>query len=209
VFALFNDENMFDPNVGEMAHHGYVGMRWRDTTRGSEVQGTAGYRWEGFQRPPGPDIDPFTRKLPQVEFYISQVVAKSRGMAHSLSLRGDWRYEWIQKGGAPPKYFHRGSVILGYGLSPLLTLAFIGGFSTEFPSLLDEPQLHEQTCGNAADCNRKPHLWPGAELRVNFIESSFLRLFVGRQVGGLLCVNGSCRNLPDFEGVRLDLVLSF
>jgi hypothetical protein len=209
AFALTNDENMFDPNVGEMAHHGYAGVRWRDTAKGIELQAYAGYRWEGFQRPPEPGIDPYTRKLPAADIYINKVVGTTRGMSHSLSIKADWRYEEVQKGGAAPKHFHRGNVILGYALSPIMQLAFIGGYSSEFPPIPGEPQLHDQPCGTDASCNRKPHLWPGAELRINFIESSFIRLFAGRQVGGLLCVNGSCRNLPDFEGVRLDLVLSF
>jgi hypothetical protein len=107
-------------------------------------------------------------------------------------------------------------VILGYALSPFLNVAFIGGYSSEFAPLLDEPKLHEQKCDTSnpdptmeGDCLRKPHLWPGAEVRINFLEASFLRIFAGRQVGGLLCVNGSCRQLPDFEGVRLDLIFSF
>jgi hypothetical protein len=128
-------------------------------------------------------------------------------MSHSLSLRVDWRFEHVQKGRA--KTFHRGNAVLGYGLSPFFTLAFIGGFSSEFAPLLDEPKLHEQPCDDEANCNRKPHLWPGMEARINFLASSFIRVFAGRQVGGLLCVNGSCRMLPDFQGVRTDLVLSF
>jgi hypothetical protein len=209
AFALTNDEDMFDPNVGEMNHHGYVGMRWRDTDRGSEIQALGGYRWEGFQRAPDEDTKPYTRKLPHAEIYINQVVGKTRGLSHSLSLRGEWRYERIQKGNVPSKYFHRGNIILGYGLTPFFTLAFIGGYSSEFPPLAGGVQLHDQPCDDESDCSRKPHLWPGGELRFNFLESSFVRVFVGRQVGGLLCVNGSCRNLPDFEGARVDLILSF
>jgi hypothetical protein len=209
VYALLNDENMFDPNVGHMMHHGYVGLRWRDGERGSEVQALGGYRWEGLQRPPDEDTKAYGRKLPHAEFYVNQIVGKTRGHAHSVSLRAEWRHERIQKGGAPPKHFHKGNIILGYGLTPFFTFSFIGGYSSEFPGLPGEPELHDQPCDNASSCDRKPHLWPGAELRVNFFESSFLRVFAGRQVGGLLCVNGSCRNLPDFEGMRLDLVLSF
>lgn len=209
AYALLNDENMFDPNVGHMLHHGYVGLRWRNTDKGSEVQGLGGYRWEGNQRPPDADTKPYTRKLPHAEIYVNQVVGKTRGLSHSVSLRAEWRYEQIQKGGAPPKYFHKGNVILGYGLTPFFTFAFIGGYSSEFPALVDGLQLHDQPCDDPTSCQRKPHFWPGAELRINFLESSFIRIFGGRQVGGLLCVNGSCRQLPDFEGMRIDLVLSF
>ncbi len=207
AFGTTNEQKMLDPNEGEMAHHGYVGMRWREPETGSEVQASAGYRWEGYQRAPAPGVKPYLRKLPHAELYINQVVGRTRGMSHSLSLRVDWRFEHVQKGRA--KTFHRGNAILGYGLSPFFTLAFIGGFSSEFAPLLDEPKLQEQPCDDEASCNRKPHLWPGMEARINFLASSFLRVFAGRQVGGLLCVNGSCRMLPDFQGVRADLVLSF
>lgn len=202
AYALQNDEDMFDPNVGEMAHHGYVGLRWRNLEKGSEIQAFGGYRWEGFQRPRDGWERPYTRKLPHGEFYINKQIGKTGNLAHSLSLRWEWRYERVHKGAAPPKYFHRGNLILGYGMSPWLTIAFIGGYSSEFPPL--DGQLHPQP--GETD---KPHLWPGGEVRFNFLESSFLRVFVGRQVGGLLCVNGSCRLLPDFEGARMDLVLSF
>ena len=207
AFATTNEQKMLDPNEGEMAHHGYVGMRWREPDKGSEVQASVGYRWEGFQRAPAPGVEPYLRKLPDALLYINQVVARTGGMSHSLMLRVDWRWEQVQKG--RKKQFHRGNAVIGYGLSPFFTLAFIGGFSSEFAPLLDEPKLQEQPCDDEANCNRKPHLWPGMEARFNFLASSFLRIFAGRQVGGLLCVNGSCRMLPDFEGVRADLVLSF
>ncbi len=207
AFATRNEQDMLDRKVGEMAHHAYVGLRWRDADKGNEVQASAGYRWEGFQSPPAANIDPYVRKLPFADIYLNRYVGKTKGMSHSVSLRAEWRYEQVQKGAN--KSWHRGNVILGYALSPFLTFAFIGGFSSEFAPLIGEPKLHPQPCDDEANCNRKPHLWPGAEARINFLESSFLRIFAGRQVGGLLCVNGSCRTLPDFEGVRADLVFSF
>ncbi len=207
AFSTRNDQDMFSRTGAEMAHHAYAGARWRDQVKGNEIQASAGYRWEGFQAQQVAGVQPYVRRLPMADFYINQVVGKSRGMSHSVSLRVEWRYEQVQKGSN--KQFHRGNIILGYGLSPILTFAFIGGFSSEFAPLLDEPKLHPQPCDDENNCARKPHLWPGAEVRINFLEASFLRVFAGRQVGGLLCVNGSCRTLPDFEGVRADLVFSF
>ena len=108
------------------------------------------------------------------------------------------------------------SKLFGLELSehlPYVTLGFIGGFSSEFTGVDGEPVLEGKPCEQDEDgafiCPRKPHLWPGAEIRVNFLGTSFVRLFVGRQVGGRICVNGSCRDLPDFEGVRGELNLSF
>jgi hypothetical protein len=210
AFALQNNVDMFDPKAGEMAHHAYVGMRWRHPTKGNEVQASAGYRWEGYISTDNPALSPsgkpYVRRLPFFDVYLNQVVGHTRGMSHSVSMRIEWRYEETQKG-FRSKYWHRGNVILGYALSPFLNFAFIGGFSSEFPSTGLE--LHEQPCDTPTCGEAKPHLWPGAEVRINFLEASFLRIFAGRQVGGLLCVNGSCRQLPDFEGVRLDLIFSF
>lgn len=193
AFAIDNATPLVGAANSEMLYHGFAGMRWRDPDKGSEVQASAGYRWEGFQDV-NPSADPgsgimYNRRMPHAELYINQVVGKTKGMDHSLSLRVDWRWEEVYKTVNGDKSFHRGNAILGYGLSPFFTFAFIGGFSTEFEQV--------------------PDFWPGAEARINFLESSFLRIFAGRQVGGLLCVNGSCRVLPDFEGVRMDLILSF
>jgi len=33
------------------------------------------------------------------------------------------------------------------------------------------------------------------------------RLFAGRLAGGRVCVSGTCRDLPPFEGVRADLTI--
>jgi len=210
AFSLINDEDMFRAPDAEMAHHGYVGLRWRDLERGIGLQAYVGYRWEGYQRLGDHELR-HTRKLPHAEVYYNHQVAKSKnGLSHSLSFRGEWRWEDVKKTESQRRrYFHRGNLILGYALSPFLQLSLIGGFSSEFPGLTSEPQLHPQPCEDEDSCQRKPHLWPGVELRVNFLESSFVRIFAGRQVGGLLCVNGSCRNLPDFEGVRMDVILSF
>ena len=189
AFAIDNATPLVGAQNSEMLYHGFVGMRWRDAEKGSEVQASTGYRWEGFQSTNPITGVMYNRRMPHAELYINQIVCKTKGMAHSLSLRVDWRWEEVYKTVNGDKSFHRGNAILGYGLSPFFTFAFIGGFSTEFVTV--------------------PDFWPGAEVRINFLESSFLRIFAGRQVGGLLCVNGSCRVLPDFEGVRADLILSF
>ena len=92
----------------------------------------------------------------------------------------------------------------------MFSLSFVGGIDTEFPTRGSEPSLTSEVCDTSATGSLcRPHLWPGAELRVNLHDASFIRVFAGRQMGGRVCVNGSCRTLPDFEGVRTELSLSF
>ncbi|GEM_PF-1468682 len=213
AYALTNHEEMFSSEAGgegRMVMHGFAGFLYNNRESGFSVQGSGGYRWEGYQKPFYTDQARYERKLPAADIYLNKALGAYRGLVHSISFRGDWRYEKVQKGVTHKFGFHRGNLILGYGLAPYVTFAFIGGFSSEFPALEGEPQLHDQPCeGDESACLRKPHLWPGGEVRLNFLSNSFVRVFGGRQVGGLLCVNGSCRVLPDFEGVRADLVLGF
>jgi hypothetical protein len=233
AFATLNDEDMFSRDYGSMLYHGFVGFRWSDDDKGISLKGDAGYRWEGYNSSHGTYEDPsnlgtqidqprFQRKLPQARFFYTQALGHGGGFAHSASFSFDWRYEEVFKA---EKFnnWHRGNIILGYGMAPFLAVSFIGNFSSEFCAarrgnpILDDKEwtpLHDKTKipGNTCEgdaVSGKPHLWPGVEVRYNFLTNSNLRLFAGRQVGGLLCVNGSCRVLPDFEGVRMDLVFGF
>ena len=135
----------------------------------------------GFQREREPGVDPYTRKLPHADIYFSKQIGTTRGLAHSVNARVEWRYEHKQLGDAPAKAFHRGNVVLGYGMSPWFTVAFIGGFSSEFPAL--DGQLHEQPCiADVDSCLFKPHLWPGGEVRINFLRI-VIRALVRRSAG--------------------------
>ena len=220
AFAIINEKSMFSKEEGSMLYHGFVGFRWNNDEKGVSLKGDAGYRWEGYNASPGTYPDPedlsvdlvsprYQRKLPQVRLFYNQVVGHGRGLTHSLAFNVDWRYEETFKANNFNDW-HRGNVILGYGMAPFLAVSFIGGFSSEFPGVTNEPSLQNKDCpGGGDNCLRKPHLWPGVEIRYNFLTNSNIRLFAGRQVGGLLCVNGSCRVLPDFEGARVDLVFGF
>jgi hypothetical protein len=214
AFAEGVREDMFSRDEGFYALHPYAGLRWTKPGTSLGVQVSGGYRYERHLEAATPDDLPFRRKFPHAEFYVVVPVGKAGGFSHSLSVRGEGRWETKQvSGGGEDNRFAFGNVVLGYAMAPHLSVAFIGGFSTEFPGLTREPILQPKPCAvdstGAELCLRKPHLWPGAEVRWNFMASSFLRVFAGRQVGGRICVNGSCRLLPDFEGVRAELVLGF
>ncbi|TPV96642.1 MAG: hypothetical protein B7733_03820 [Myxococcales bacterium FL481] len=207
AYAYANEHDMWYGQDALRLLHTYAGFDWDTADGKTSAKANGGWRWEGYYEP-HENRERFERKLPQVQLYLNQALGHWFGFNHSVNFAVDWRRERVWKGDRV-KRFHRGNVILGYGLAPFVTAAFIGGFSTEDPAGDDYIKLHPQDGDDEAAANKKPHMWPGGEVRFNFLTSSFVRVFVGRQVGGLLCVNGSCRVLPDFSGARLDLVLAF
>jgi hypothetical protein len=53
----------------------------------------------------------------------------------------------------------------------------------------------------------EPDLYPGIEVRWEFVRGSHVRTFVGQRPGGRICAGGLCRDVPPFEGGFLELVL--
>jgi thiol-disulfide isomerase/thioredoxin len=88
-----------------------------------------------------------------------------------------------------PRPFVRGLAILGLALPNIVTLSALYGYTTEIST---QPVHH-----------------PGAELAFVLPKGGLLRFFAGRLTGGRVCVSGTCRQLPPFEGVRTDFVLRF
>lgn len=209
AYAYLNDQDIWKGDYALRMMHTYAGFDWDTADGKTTAKLNGGWRWEGYFKEQA-DRTRYERKLPQVQLYLNQALGHWFGFGHSLNFSVDWRREEVWKGSGK-KHFHRGFAVLGYGLAPFVTAAFIGGFSTEDPAGDRYLKLHPQIGDDLPDdqANKKPHLWPGGEIRFNFLTSSFLRIFVGRQVGGLICVNGSCRVLPDFSGARADLVLAF
>ncbi len=83
--------------------------------------------------------------------------------------------------------FRRGLVVGGLAWSGLVAASILYGYSTEQATT--------------------PTHYPAAELLFHLPKGGSLRLFAGRLVGGRICVSGSCRDVPPFEGVRLDLIV--
>lgn len=52
-----------------------------------------------------------------------------------------------------------------------------------------------------------PSIYPGGEIRWQFMSGSTLRLFGGMTPGGRLCTGGVCRDVSPFQGAFLELVL--
>jgi hypothetical protein len=106
--------------------------------------------------------------------------------AWALSLK--WDHRWEEKRlFSGPRRFVKGLATLSLGFRARATVGAVYGYSTEAAG--------------------RPTHFPGGELRIVFGGHGELRLFAGRQVGGRVCVSGSCRDVPPFEGVRLDLEL--
>lgn len=207
-------EYVYSENLGfsqfeedsRLATHNYGGVIWRKPKSDFVLQVSAGYRHERYLQQF--DENPLKRRFPHAEIYVAIPLAKRRGHTHALSLRAEGRYENFVTPGSREDFF-RGLFVAGYSMSPRLSVSFLQGIDTEQPTPPGEPSLTDEQCqaGGASTC--RPHLWPGAQVQVKLFNSSFIRIFGGRQVGGRVCVNGSCRTLPDFEGVRSEFVLSF
>lgn len=212
----FSEQVAFDQFRSEeraLATHNYAGVIYRKPKSDFAMQISGGYRWEkylGDAHCPGmasPGCDPLVRRqFPHAELYFSIPLARGRGLTHSMSLRAEGRYEDYQE----MRQFFRGFLQLGYTLNPFFSVSLIQGIDNELAPGPGEPSLDGKRCDDSLDAAQcRPHLWPGAEVRFNIMDASFVRIFAGRQMGGRVCVNGSCRTLPDFEGVRAEVALSF
>lgn len=191
---------------GRLATHNYAGVIWRKKGTDFVLQVSGGYRYERFLDPPVGS--PLRRRFPHAEFYVTIPVAKANGLTHTMSVRGEGRWENFRTVGSGEDFF-RGLLTVGYSMSPWFSVSLLQGIDTELPTPPGEPSLTDEECEGGAGSTCRPHLWPGVQAQINLFGASFLRLFAGRQVGGRVCVNGSCRTLPDFEGVRSELVFSF
>ncbi|MCP5065310.1 MAG: hypothetical protein GY946_01980 [bacterium] len=204
--------SQFSGGEQAIAIHNYGGFIWRHPRSDVSMQVSGGYRWEKYLARdhcavPEPGCEPIVRrKFPHGEVYVSLPLGRGRGLTHSMSIRAEGRWEDYQE----MRQFFRGFLQLGYALNPYFLVTVMQGIDTELSPGPGEPSLTGRRCDNSSDAVQcRPHLWPGAEIRFNILDASFIRIFVGRQMGGRVCVNGSCRVLPDFEGVRTEVVMSF
>ncbi|MBC8386021.1 MAG: hypothetical protein H8E57_10940, partial [Candidatus Cloacimonetes bacterium] len=62
---------------------------------------------------------------------------------------------------------------------------------------------------NSWDNLLKNPLWLGAEFSFDVLENTDLKLFAGKEKGGKVCRNGTCRYQSRFEGIRMELNTSF
>ncbi|MGH1341072.1 MAG: hypothetical protein ACRBN8_05945 [Nannocystales bacterium] len=202
------DQFGLEDSEGLLATHNFGGIIFRKPKSDLVAQVSAGYRYERWLREPTPGEGALRRRFPHAEFYVTVPVARTGALVHALAFRGEGRWENLATVGQREDFF-RGLFTFGYSMSPWFSVTYLQGFDTELPTPPGEPSLTDEECSGGSGSTCRPHLWPGMQAQINFWGSSFIRIFAGRQVGGRVCVNGSCRTLPDFEGVRSELVFSF
>lgn len=188
---------------GRIATHHYAGVIWRRPQSELVLQLSGGYRDERHL-----SDGSLKRRFPHGELSLQIPVAKTGALTHAILLKLEGRWETYVTEGTRDE-FVRAIAAIGYGLSPRMSITFLQGFDSQQPAPPGELSLSRERCTVSAGSTCRPHLWPGVQLQVNLFDASFVRVFAGRQVGGRVCVNGSCRTLPDFEGVRTELVFSF
>jgi len=70
-------------------------------------------------------------------------------------------------------------------------------------SITVETQIGEAEDGEDGD------FWIGGEIATNLFNNTDVRLFGGKEKGGIICRNGVCKNQAAFSGLRLNIVTSF
>ena len=109
---------------------------------------------------------------------------------HSLDAKWEHRTE-LKPLFSSDSTFHKGRLTITYGFGGVITLAAL--LSWDWDPEDDDPI--------------KPPLLGGGEATLHFSSWAMLKLFGGGLHGGLVCVSGSCRQLPSFLGARSELVL--
>lgn len=167
------------PLDGDLATHGFAGVDKRWDSGGSAAL-QAGYRDEN--RADGGD----RLSLWHADFDLAWPLTDK----HSVTLKWNHRSETKDLSPLPNDLsFVRGLGVGTVAWSGLGALSLLYGYSTE-------------------DATTPTH-YPAAELLAHLPSGGQARLFVGSLTGGRVCVSGSCRDVPPFEGARLDLILRF
>ena len=86
-------------------------------------------------------------------------------------------------------------------VEPLLQTDFMyGNYAL---SLVTEAQMEDISSITDAD------FWVGATLSAAVVDNTGINLFVGKQKGGKLCQNGTCKYVKPFEGIKLEVTTKF
>ena len=120
---------------------------------------------------------------------------------HSLELHGT---HWMLHELIPTRDYHKGEWTLGYAWSPWFTASAIFAYDNG-PSVGESfAVFHRQDLGPL-----ERQLFLAGSLSLNLWSQAQLRLLFGQLRGGLKCIDGACRVIPPFAGVRTELTLRF
>lgn len=179
LYYVYNNREEDPLEEGPWALHAYGGVR-QGFGRGFFVDLSGGWREERDQ-----DTDELVLKLWHGELDVNLPL----GGPHNLELKLNHQSE-VKRGVPLNNSFIRGQAVVAWSLAPMLRVAALYGYNTQSEVL--EP-VH-----NIA-----------AEASWDFASWGTLTMFGGRIPGGILCVSGTCRNLPAFSGYKLETVLRF
>lgn len=171
-------EDGADPLDRDVAVHGYVGGEKR-FANGVNGSLEVGYRQEWAK-------NLATDELEDKLFMWHVDVDAAVPLAKRLAATVKWNHRSEEKPRTGLE-FVRGLAVLGLSIPGLGVASFLYGYSTE-----EAPT---------------PTHYPAGELLYHLPKGGSVRLFFGRLTGGRVCVSGSCRDVPPFEGGRLDLIL--
>ncbi len=163
-------------------------VRWRRERIGGDLGGSP----DAVLQPPCPydaALEGWTYPAGPYGTGVGDRVAASLPVAGAVALQTAVNHVSEAKSGFSRLHdFVRGLASAGVAWPGRGAVTFVYGYSTEVPT--------------------RPTHDPGGEVRVVLPQGGEVRLFGGRMAGGRVCASGTCRDLPPFEGVRLDVVLN-
>lgn len=86
-------------------------------------------------------------------------------------------------------------------VEPLLQTDFM--YKDYALSLVGEAQMDDISSITDAD------FWLGATLSAKIVDNTSLNIFLGKQKGGKLCQNGTCKYVTPFEGLKFEITTKF
>jgi hypothetical protein len=198
------EDHRTDPWDGNFTGHGLLSLtKLNDSTTDSEVGWTldliGGYRREVYMD----DAASATGNAGELHWeVIHAIVDVNIGLgAHSFEIRLDPRLERKRR----PFPAVIDPDCSGLGCNPDHQEYVRGGAYLTW-SFAGRIHLSANLQWNSENAIRST-LYPGGEVRWEFVRGSHVRVFVGQTPGGLLCSGGVCRDVPVFEGGLLELVL--
>ena len=182
------DEALLDGKNSRAAYHLYAGVEQKIGPVGLKI--SAGFRedrWldESKEDPTWATTAQIKRRVFRTDGSLSVPMGR-----HSLDAKWEHRTE-LKPLFSSDSTFHKGRLTITYGFGGVITLAAL--LSWDWDPEDDDPI--------------KPPLLGGGEATLHFSSWAMLKLFGGGLHGGLVCVSGSCRQLPSFLGARSELVL--
>ena len=179
LYYIYNNREVDPFDEGTFALHAYGGVR-QELGRGYFFELSGGWREERDT-----DTSDLVVKLWHGELDVNLPL----GGAHNLEVKYNHQSE-VKRGIPDNVSFVRGQAIATWSLNPVLRVAGLYGYNTQ--------SVHLEPVHNVA-----------AEVSWDFASFGTVTAFGGRIPGGILCVSGTCRNMPAFSGYKLETVLRF